>query len=144
MIDLLSQTYSNVCAGDPDTLIHTEFSIKQAKERRERVRKTGVSSSEDYISLSVTRRTEDQGPHPESRLVREEDELGEGDDGKPSSSFLNGVYLIFRVEYAEYTSAQERIALGKKSRKVEATKRREMMQDLITEAYGSKCFLDEC
>lgn len=54
--------------------------------------------------------------------------------------FLNGVYLIFRVEYAEYTSAQERIALGKKSRKVEATKRREMMQDLITEAYGSECF----
>ncbi|KAE9393867.1 hypothetical protein BT96DRAFT_967114 [Gymnopus androsaceus JB14] len=104
-------------AGEPDTLIHTESSVKQAKERRERLRKTGVSSSEDYISLSVTRRAEDQGPHPESRLVREEDELGEGED-----------------EYAEYTSAQERIALGKKSRKVEATKRREMMQDLITEA----------
>lgn len=51
------------------------------------MRKTGVSSSEDYISLSVTRRTEDQGPHPESRLVREEDELGEGDDGKPGPSF---------------------------------------------------------
>ncbi|KAE9393862.1 hypothetical protein BT96DRAFT_978753 [Gymnopus androsaceus JB14] len=85
-------------AGEPDTLIHTESSVKQAKERRERLRKTGVSSSEDYISLSVTRRTEDQGPHPESRLVREEDELGEGDD-----------------EYAEYTSAQERIALGKKA-----------------------------
>ncbi|KAF9077506.1 nineteen complex-related protein 2-domain-containing protein [Rhodocollybia butyracea] len=102
---------------DADTLIHTESTIKQAKERRERVRKTGVSSSEDYISLSVTRRVEDQGPHPESRLVREEDELGEGDD-----------------EFAEYTSAQERIALGKKSRKAEASKRREMMQELITEA----------
>ncbi|KAJ4501398.1 nineteen complex-related protein 2-domain-containing protein [Lentinula lateritia] len=103
--------------GESDTLIHTESAIKTAKERRERLRKSGVSPSEDYISLSVTRKADDQGPHPESRLVREEDELGEGDD-----------------EYAEYTSAQERIALGKKSRKVEVTKRREMMQELITEA----------
>ncbi|KAF8827789.1 hypothetical protein HHX47_DHR4000028 [Lentinula edodes] len=103
--------------GESDTLIHTESAIKNAKERRERLRKSGVSPSEDYISLSVTRKADDQGPHPESRLVREEDELGEGDD-----------------EYAEYTSAQERIALGKKSRKVEVTKRREMMQELITEA----------
>ncbi|KAJ4482295.1 nineteen complex-related protein 2-domain-containing protein [Lentinula aciculospora] len=102
---------------EPDTLIHADSTIKQAKERRERLRKSGLSSSEDYISLSVTRKTDDQGPHPESRLVREEDELGEGDD-----------------EYAEYTSAQERIALGKKSRKVEVIKRREMMQELITEA----------
>ncbi|KIK69685.1 hypothetical protein GYMLUDRAFT_150994 [Collybiopsis luxurians FD-317 M1] len=104
-----------------ETFIHTESTIKQAKERRERLRKTGVSSSEDYISLSVTRRSEDQGPHPESRLVREEDELGEGDD-----------------EYAEYTSAQERIALGKKSRKVEASKRREMMQEMISEAQDEE------
>jgi hypothetical protein len=32
--------------------------------------------------LSVTRCDDErEGPHPESRLVREEDELGEGDDG---------------------------------------------------------------
>lgn len=50
--------------------------------------------------------------------------------------------LIAGSEYAEYTSAQERIALGKKSRKVEVTKRREMMQELITEAYvGPSSFL---
>ncbi|KAJ3838020.1 nineteen complex-related protein 2-domain-containing protein [Lentinula raphanica] len=111
MVDVVEVT------GDSDTLIHTESTIKQAKERRERLRKSGVSLNEDYISLSVTRKLDDQGPHPESRLVREEDELGEGDD-----------------EYAEYTSAQERIALGKKSRKAEASKRREAMQELITEA----------
>lgn len=40
-----------------------------------------ISGEEDFISLSVTKRSEDTGPHPESRLVREEDELGEGDDG---------------------------------------------------------------
>ncbi|THV03055.1 hypothetical protein K435DRAFT_716253 [Dendrothele bispora CBS 962.96] len=99
-----------------ETVIPTEFSIKMAKDRREQARKTGATS-EEYISLSVTRRDEDQGPHPESRLVREEDELGEGED-----------------EFAEYTSAQERIALGKKSRKVEASKRREVMMELIADA----------
>jgi GC-rich sequence DNA-binding factor len=53
-----------------------------AKERRERLRATGASGEDDFISLSVTRRGEEpQGPHPDSRLVREEDELGEGDDG---------------------------------------------------------------
>jgi GC-rich sequence DNA-binding factor len=38
------------------------------------------------------------------------------------------------VEFAEYTSAQERIALGKKSRKKEASKRREEMAELIADA----------
>lgn len=69
--------------------IPSEASIKAAKEKRDRLRQLGVttadSSSDDFISLSlvtqdVSRR--DQGPHPESRLQREEDDLGEGDDGK--------------------------------------------------------------
>ncbi|KXN82858.1 GC-rich sequence DNA-binding factor 2 [Leucoagaricus sp. SymC.cos] len=103
---------------DSTTVIHSEASIKAAKERRERLRKTGQTAEEDFISLSVTRRQDvDQGPHPESRLVREEDELGEGDD-----------------EFAEYTSAQERIALGKKARKKAAADRREAMMDLIADA----------
>ncbi|KAF7298985.1 GC-rich sequence DNA-binding factor-like protein [Mycena indigotica] len=103
---------------DPAVYIHSESSIKQAKERRGLLRKTGVPSQDDFISLSVVKRSdEDQGPHPESRLVREEDELGEGDD-----------------EFAEYTSAQERIALGKKSRKLEASKRRDEMKELIADA----------
>ncbi|KAG7445800.1 uncharacterized protein BT62DRAFT_950695 [Guyanagaster necrorhizus] len=97
-----------------ETSIPSESSIKVAKEHRERLRVTG---QEDFISLSLTRRTEDLGPHPESRLVREDDEVGEGDD-----------------EFAEYTSAQERIALGKKSRKVEASKRRDAMKEMIADA----------
>ncbi|TRM64154.1 nineteen complex-related protein 2-domain-containing protein [Schizophyllum amplum] len=98
--------------------IPTETSVKAAKERRERSRKTGTSTSEDYISLSLVHQdSEYQGPHPTSRLMREDDDLGEGDD-----------------EFAEFTSAKERIALGKKSRKVEASKRREDMQDLIADA----------
>ncbi|KAF7288531.1 GC-rich sequence DNA-binding factor-like protein [Mycena chlorophos] len=100
------------------TFIPSESSIKHARERRGLLRKTGVPTDNDFISLSVTKRSDEyQGPHPESRLVREEDELGEGDD-----------------EFAEYTSAQERIALGKKSRKVEASKRRDEMKELIADA----------
>ena len=38
-----------------------------------------------------------------------------------------------RAEFAEYTSAQERIALGKKSRKVEAAKRRDTMKEMIAD-----------
>jgi hypothetical protein len=49
---------------------------------------TDQDHTKDFISLAVTRRSDEyQGPHPESRLVREGDELGEGDDGdRPLSS----------------------------------------------------------
>jgi hypothetical protein len=40
-------------------------------------------------------------------------------------------------EFAEFTSAQERIALGKKGRKAEATKKREEMENLIADTYGT-------
>ena len=40
-------------------------------------------------------------------------------------------------EFAEYTSAQERIALGKKSRKAEAKKRREEMESMMADTYGN-------
>lgn len=74
--------------------IPSESSIKVAKEKRERLRKTQVTGEEDFISLSVTKRADEpQGPHPESRLVREEDELGEGDDGRPLSACTIFIYL---------------------------------------------------
>ncbi|KAG6836834.1 hypothetical protein H0H93_002514 [Arthromyces matolae] len=105
-----------------EAIIPTELSIKTTKERRKQLRKTGASGEEDFISLSVVRKADEPtGPHPESRLMREEDELGEGDDASPS-------------EFAEYTSAQDRIALGKKSRKAEAAKRRDAMKEMIEDA----------
>ncbi|KAH6912669.1 nineteen complex-related protein 2-domain-containing protein [Coprinopsis sp. MPI-PUGE-AT-0042] len=96
------------------TEILSESAIKVAKEKRDRLRKVRDAGEEDFISLSLTRRSDDIGPHPSSRLVREEDELGEAEE-----------------EFADYTSAQDRIALGKKSRKVEASKRREAMKEMI-------------
>ena len=61
-------------------------SIIEAKKARERSRITGATSNpggDDFISLTVARRVETQedGPHPESRLMREDDDLGDGDDG---------------------------------------------------------------
>lgn len=68
-----------------DTLIPSDSAVKAAKEKRDRIRKTGTPG-DDYISLSLTKRTDySQGPHPDSRLVREDDEVGEGDDGMDSS-----------------------------------------------------------
>jgi GC-rich sequence DNA-binding factor len=50
-----------------------------------------VGPHEDYISLSVERREDmSPGPHPESRLVREEDEIGEGEEG---ISLMHTLYL---------------------------------------------------
>lgn len=67
------------------TEIPSESSIAAAKQKRDRLRKgtMAIQDDGDFISLSVTRK-EDlyQGPHPESRLMREDDDLGEGDDGK--------------------------------------------------------------
>ncbi|KAJ7451559.1 nineteen complex-related protein 2-domain-containing protein [Mycena latifolia] len=117
-VDISMQDIDRSDVFDSATSIPSESSIKVAKERRERLRNTTASGAEDFISLSVTKRPdESQGPHPESRLMREEDELGEGDD-----------------EFAEYTSAQERIALGKKGKKAEASKRRDAMKEMIADA----------
>lgn len=69
---------------DPgETLIPSESSIVAAKQKRDRLRKTGGAQEDDFISLEVTKRSslKDDGPHPESRLVREDDEMGEGEDG---------------------------------------------------------------
>ncbi|KAG8885034.1 hypothetical protein FRB98_002034 [Tulasnella sp. 332] len=95
--------------------------IVDAKRERERRRIAGVTpqDGEDFISLSVAKRSEivDTGPHPESRLMREDDDLGEGDD-----------------DDAEFTGAKERIALGKKAKKVEAGRRRAGMVEMIEDA----------
>lgn len=67
-----------------ETDIPLESTILAAKEKRERLRRTQpVPEDDGFISLTVSRREEGyQGPHPESRLMREDDDLGEGDDGE--------------------------------------------------------------
>jgi GC-rich sequence DNA-binding factor len=43
--------------------------------------------------------------------------------------------LTFELEFAEFTSAKERIALGKKSKKKEAAARRNVMKEMIDDAW---------
>ncbi|KAF7364986.1 GC-rich sequence DNA-binding factor-like protein [Mycena venus] len=106
---------------ESETFIPSESSIKVAKERRERLRKTGVSHEDDFISLSVVKRPdESQGPHPESRLMREEDELGEGDD----------------VLKSELPSGRNRVNLR-------ASKRRDAMKEMIADAEETDEETDE-
>jgi hypothetical protein len=77
----------------------TSSSIAAAKQKRKLLQKIGGEIGDDFVSLSLTKRV-DQGPHPESRLVREEDELGEADDGVPLSNvnlFLTERWDLSRV-----------------------------------------------
>ncbi len=65
-------------------IIPSQSFVLAAKEKRERLRTSSPPSphTEDYISLSLTKRNDEYlGPHPESRLMREDDDLGQGDDG---------------------------------------------------------------
>ena len=60
------------------TNIPTERAIAEAKDRRERIRREGGGTGTDgFISLEVGQVLKGG----ESRLVREEDELGDGDEG---------------------------------------------------------------
>jgi GC-rich sequence DNA-binding factor len=67
---------------DRTDILLSESTIQSAKEKRQKLRQTEAIASDEFISLTVSKRGEEiDEPHPESRLVREEDELGEGDDG---------------------------------------------------------------
>ena len=82
--------------------IPSQSAVLAAKEKRERMRTTGPASSraDEYISLSLATRDDGyHGPHPESRLMREDDDLGEGDDGmfvnRPSSPLIRFLFARF-------------------------------------------------
>ncbi len=90
-------------AHDP---IPSESVIRAAKEKRAKLRaaaSTSASSSDDFISLapfskpsSALKRYDamevDTGPHPHSRLQREEDEIGDGEEEFASSPVLPNAY----------------------------------------------------
>ena len=106
-----------VDVDDLETLLPTESAIASAKARRETARRLGVDSmsgptASDFISLDVGMPIKNR----ESRLVREEDEIGEGED-----------------DHSEYTGATERVALGTKGRAKERKDRKEGMREMIDE-----------
>jgi GC-rich sequence DNA-binding factor len=127
-------THSPTDASDISIL--PEASIRSAKEKRKHLRTIGVDTQDDYISLTVAKQgDESKGPHPESRLMREEDEVGDGDDGEPGITLVDtAMFTSTGIEFAEYTGAQDRIALGKNPRKAEASKRKEAIGEMIVDA----------
>jgi GC-rich sequence DNA-binding factor len=106
-------------SGSSSRPLPSENAIAAAKIRRETARRLGIDNQstdgqtakeDDFISLQVGMPTSKR----ESRLVREEDEIGEGED-----------------DFSNFTGAEERIALGKKGRKDMERKRKEEMRALI-------------
>jgi GC-rich sequence DNA-binding factor len=69
--------------GIPDTAAIAAAKMK--RQARVESAKHDIGEAEDYIALGggrlVVHDGEDKGPHPESRLMREEDEGEEGDEG---------------------------------------------------------------
>ncbi|KAK4050355.1 hypothetical protein OIO90_005148 [Microbotryomycetes sp. JL221] len=118
-----SKFASSVHATDDDndnttTSIPSSTMIEQLKKKRELLKQSGSNQfgsgkETDYISLQVgfVNKTGD------SRLVREEDELGDGDD-----------------DVAQYTGVNDIVPLGKKANKDAAKRMKEGMIDLIDEA----------
>lgn len=150
---MVTQRSHTALEGPPDsTLARTKFAadfahagipsesvIRAAKEKRAKLRAatsaTATSTSDDFISLepfstsSAVERFDamevDDGPHPHSRLQREEDELGDGED-----------------EFADFTGATERIPIGEKAeqewkdrqrREMEAAVRGDFDQDAVVQ-----------
>jgi len=70
--------------GIPDTAAIAAAKMK--RQARVESSKHDINGEEDFISLGggklIVHDGEDRGPHPESRLMREEDEGDEGDEGE--------------------------------------------------------------
>ncbi|BGP09779.1 GC-rich sequence DNA-binding factor 2 [Rhodotorula toruloides] len=100
-------------AASVTSKIPTTAAISLAKQRREEMRKAGVnpaSRGDGFVSLDVG--FANKGG--ESRLVREEDELGEGDE-----------------DLAAYTGADTRLPLGKRANAAAAAQMRAEMGEMI-------------
>ncbi|EGG06384.1 uncharacterized protein MELLADRAFT_106674 [Melampsora larici-populina 98AG31] len=114
-------------------VIPTSTMINSAKERRLNARKAGftfpstsrasdkLGDAEEFISLSGNSDSISSGTRKkgDSRLVREEDELGEGEE-----------------EHAEYTGATERVPLGEKAGLLAEAKRKAGMEAMVSDTLG--------
>ncbi|KAL7424936.1 hypothetical protein Q5752_000623 [Cryptotrichosporon argae] len=120
------EKYAASLAADTTAGIPDAAEIAAAKLRRAgqaAAARSGLGPGDDYVSLGTLAVRGggggggDAGPHPESRLMREDDD---GDDGDE--------------DVADYTGANERLYLGAEARRAarrrEIGERGEMVQDL--------------
>ncbi|GJN92794.1 hypothetical protein Rhopal_005832-T1 [Rhodotorula paludigena] len=112
--DLTRSKFGTERMYDAADSIPTTDAISRAKARREEMRKAGVNApargEDGFISLEVG--FANKGG--DSRLVREEDELGDGDE-----------------DLAAYTDSLSRLPLGKRANAAAARQLRAEMTDLI-------------
>ncbi|GAA5862749.1 hypothetical protein JCM1840_002660 [Sporobolomyces johnsonii] len=112
--DALTRSKFGADQLDDSASIPTTNAIAQAKARREEMRKAGLTGSQaggdGFVSLEVG--FANKGG--DSRLVREEDEIGDGDE-----------------DMAAFTGALEKIPLGKKANKEAAARMRTEMGEMI-------------
>uniref|UniRef100_V5EWI9 GCF C-terminal domain-containing protein n=2 Tax=Kalmanozyma brasiliensis (strain GHG001) TaxID=1365824 RepID=V5EWI9_KALBG len=119
--------------------IPSESVIRAAKEKRAKLRAAAAnttSSSEDFISLAPFSKSSalkkydameiDDGPHPHSRLQREEDELGDGED-----------------DFAEFTGATDRIPLGEKAEKEWIDRQRREMDAAVRGDFDEDAVVED-
>jgi GC-rich sequence DNA-binding factor len=95
---LAQQKYASQFAEDTTAGIPDAAAVQAAKMKRqaalESAKHGGGDMNEDYIALGGGKliiRDGQSGPHPESRLMREDDEGDEGDEGVWTSVKLSGL-----------------------------------------------------
>jgi len=95
-------------------LLPTDHDIQRAKSRREELRKTTLG--DDYISLGTGTVVgfPSGNKKGDSRLIREEDELGDGDE-----------------EFSSFTQSNETLPLGKKQNRNAAIKFKNELKEMI-------------
>ncbi|KAM0752770.1 hypothetical protein T439DRAFT_342265 [Meredithblackwellia eburnea MCA 4105] len=114
--DDLTRSKFGSAIDDASSNIPTTAAIASAREKRERMRLQGISNEgaqDGFVSLEVGFASKGG----ESRLVREEDEIGDGDE-----------------DMAEFTESQTTIPLGRKANKEAAQRLRSGMVDMIQDA----------
>lgn len=117
----LASKFGEQTNGQLLSAIPTEAEIRERKDRRARLAKE--MANEEFIGLDASDEESDRNEislrprekYPETRLVREDEDLGEGFDDFVQDS---------------------RIALGRKAAKEQERKRRAEMESMIDEAEG--------
>lgn len=128
--------YGSIISEDSTAGIPDAVAVAAAKAKRlaaAELKKRGLDG-EDYIALGdgqVAMWEGDKGPHPESRLMREEDEGGDGDEGECAGMKCGSAKLI--ADMADFTEANERLFLGKKANKSAARRLKGEIGEMIAD-----------
>jgi GC-rich sequence DNA-binding factor len=120
--------------GIPDTAAIAAAKMK--RQARVEISKHDAGNEEDFISLGggklIVHDGEDRGPHPESRLMREEDEGDEGDEG---DYLLLLLWHSLIIDMAMYTEANDKLHIGKKAKGDAARRLRNEIGELIDDRF---------